>query len=68
MRTARFISTGTGNPVWNIVLSSAFDDVTNAYDSGDDPSAGTNPDTQYDSYTATVLNADKLAITDITVG
>lgn len=59
---------GEGNPVWNIVLSSAFDDVTNAYDSGDDPTAGTNPDTQYDSYTATVLNAEKLAITDITVG
>lgn len=59
---------GEGNPVWNIVLSSAFDDVTNAYDSGDDSSAGTNPDTQYDSYTVTVLNADKLAVTGISVG
>ncbi len=54
-------------PIWNIVLTENFDEAENVYDSAEDDGNADPVDTQYDSYTVKILNANRLSITGIKI-
>jgi hypothetical protein len=59
-----------GNPVWKSMLTEDFDDATDlpVYKYASDATASaTNPNTGYESYTVSILNADKLMVKSISV-
>jgi len=59
-----------GNPVWKAMLTEDFADATDLpvykYES-DGQASTTNPNTGYESYTISILNADKLTVKSISV-
>ena len=58
-----------GEPVWRMVTTEEFEEVTNAYASADDPDNKNSQkiDTQYDEYTVKIVDSAKLEIKSIKV-
>jgi len=68
-RDGRLKKDENGEPVWRMVTTEEFEEVTNAYASADDPDNKTSPkiDTQYDEYTVKIVDSAKLEIKSIKV-